>query len=297
MAQRIGFVGLGNMGLPMCRRLLEAGLSLTVYNRTAEKAAELVRLGAGQVQSIAELAGQSDLLISMISDDAALLEVALGERGVLAGARRGLLFVDMSTVSPTVSARVAAACAGAGVDYLRAPVTGSTALASAGTIGILASGPRERYDETLEVFRHVGQAFFYLGPGEEARVMKLVLNVMVGIQVAALAEALVLGEKAGLDWQPMLEVIGLSAVASPLVKYKAGPLERRDFTPAASVRMLAKDFDLALAAARDVEAAAPLTALARQLYQATAGLGLGERDFSAVLLLFERMSGLGGDGA
>jgi 3-hydroxyisobutyrate dehydrogenase-like beta-hydroxyacid dehydrogenase len=293
VTRRIGFVGLGNMGLPMCRRLLAAGLPLAVFNRTPEKAAELVERGVARAETIAALAADSDVLISMIADDAALLDVALGERGVLAGARPGLLYVDMSTVSPAASARVAAACAEARVDYLRAPVTGSTALAAAGTLGILASGPRARYDEALEIFRHLGQAFFYLGAGEEARVMKLVLNVMVGIQVAALGEALTLGEKAGLDWQQMIEVVSQSAVASPLVKYKAGPLARRDFSPAATVGVLTKDFDLALATAREVDAAAPLAALTRQLYQATVGLGWGDRDFSAVLLLLERMSGLG----
>ena len=293
MAKRIGFVGLGNMGRPMSGRLLEAGFDLALYARTPARAAELVGRGAAQVGSVAELAERCEIVVSMVADDAALLDVALGERGLLAGTRAGLLFVDMSTISPAASARVAAACETVGVDYLRAPVTGSTVLAAAGTLGILASGPRHRYDEALEVFRHLGQAFFYLGAAEEARVMKLVLNLNVGIQVAALAEALTLGEKAGLEWGKMLEVIGQSAIASPLVKYKLPQFERRDFTATATTRVLLKDFDLALEVARQADATTPIAGLVRQLFQATAGRGWGDHDFAAALLLFEQMAGIG----
>ena len=289
---RVGFIGLGRMGLPMSGRLLAAGLPLTVYNRSPDKARPLVERGAVLADSPADLAARSDLVISMVIDDAALEEVALGERGVLVGARPKLLYVDMSTVSPAGSARVAAACERAGVDYLRAPVTGSTALAEAGTLGILASGPRDRYEEALEIFRVLGQQFFYLGPGEEARVMKLVLNMVVGVTMASLAEALVVGEKAGLDWRQMLEVFSNSAAASPLVKYKADPLARRDFTPASTTRTLMKDFDLALTMARRLEVGAPISALVSQLWQATAACGWGESDFASVLLLLERTAGL-----
>ena len=216
----------------------------------------------------------------------------MDERGVLAGAHPGSLYVDMSTVSPAASARVAAACDAAGVGYLRAPVTGSVALAQAGTIGILASGPRDRYEQALETFRLLGQQCFYLGPGEEARVMKLALNMVIGVTMASLAEALVLGDKAGLDWDQMLDVFCNSAITSPFVKYKAGPLARRDFTPAMTTRLLSKDFDLALGAARELEVAAPIAGLIQQLLQATTGHGWGERDFSALLLLAERAAGL-----
>lgn len=289
---RIGFIGLGLMGAPMAGRLLDAGLPLTVYNRTREKAEGLVQRGARLADSPAEVAEQSDLVFSMVIDGTALHAIALGERGVVAGARPGLLFVDMSTVSPAESAMVAEACEKAGVDYLRAPVTGSTVLAAAGTLGILASGPRARYEEALPVFRLLSRHQFYLGPGEEARVMKLALNMLIGITMVGFAEGLVLAEKAGLDWAQTLDVFCHSAVGSPFVNYKTPPLAQRDFSPAFTVRGICKDFDLILSVAQQLGVTTPLTALTRQLFQATAGSGWAEQDFSAVLLLLEQAAGL-----
>lgn len=292
MSQRVGFIGLGHMGAPMARRILDAGLALSVYNRSPKKAAELVQGGARQAGSPAEVARESDIVISMLADGPAMLDVALGENGVLAGARPGLLYIDMSTVSPTESARVAEGCQLGGVDYLRAPVTGSTVLARAGTLGILVSGPKSRYQDAVAVLGVLGQQHFYLGSGEEARFMKLTLNMMVGVTMAAFAEALVLGEKAGLDWQQMLDVVSNSAIASPFVKYKAPPLARRDFAPAFTVRGIGKDFDLALEATRQLGVTAPVTGLVRQLWQATEGSGWGDQDLTAILLFLEQASGI-----
>ena len=290
--RRVGFIGLGHMGTPMAGRLVDAGLAVTVYNRSPDKARPLADRGAQVADRPADVAGASDVAISMVADDAALLDVALGERGVLAGARPGLIYTDMSTVSPEASAQVADACGAVDVGYLRAPVTGSTALAAAGTLGILVSGPRERYDAAADVLGVLGERHFYLGPAEEARVMKLAINAMIGTTMAALAEALVLGEKAGLDWRQMLEVFANSAVGSPFVKYKAGPLAERSFAPAFTVTLMAKDFALALETARRLGVATPTTALVGQLWQATGGLGWGDHDMSAVLLLLEQLAGL-----
>ena len=292
MGQQVGFVGLGHMGQPMARRLLGAGFDLVVYNRTPAKAEPLVERGATAVESPADLAGRSDVVFSMVADDGALMEVALGERGALKGARDGLVYVDMSTVSPAASAEVAGACSRAGVQFLRAPVTGSTALAEAGTLGILASGPRSAFDSVADALRAMGSTLFYLGPGEEARYMKLALNTMIGTTMAAFAEALVLGEKAGLEWGQMLEIFAGSAVGSPFVKYKAQQLAKRNLAPAFAATLMRKDYDLALEAARDLEVATPLSGLSRQLFQATVGSGWGELDFAAVLLLIEHASGI-----
>src|SRR5262249_52210467 len=154
--------------------------------------------------------------------------------------------VDMSTVSGEASAEVAAAAAAADVAYLRAPVTGSTTLAATGDLGILVSGPPESLQKFGDVFDVLGRRVFHLGPGEEARVMKLALNMLVAGTVVGLSEALVLGERAGLDWRSMLEVFTDSAVGSPLLRYKAASLSTRDFTPAFTTAMMAKDLDLAL---------------------------------------------------
>jgi 3-hydroxyisobutyrate dehydrogenase-like beta-hydroxyacid dehydrogenase len=292
MTRRVGFIGLGRMGRPMCRRLLDAGIALTVHTRSPEHAREALEHGAVWAASAAEVARRSDVVCSMLTDGAALREVALSEHGILAGRRPGLLYIDMSTVSPAESATVATACEAAGVDYMRAPVTGSTVLAAAGTLGILLSGPRSRHDEAVAVLRMLGDRFFYLGPAEEARVMKLMLNLLVGVTMASLAESLVLGEKAGLDRRQMLDVFSNSAVASPLVKYKAGPLAADDFSPAFPVRLMGKDFDLALEAARGFGVPVPVAALVRQLWQATASAGWGDQDFTAVLLFLREIAGL-----
>jgi 3-hydroxyisobutyrate dehydrogenase len=200
--------------------------------------------------------------------------------------------IDMSTVSPADSEIVAGACGRAKVDYLRAPVTGSTVLAAAGSLGTFASGPKHRYDEALPIFQVFGPRQFYLGPGDEARAMKLALNMLIGITMVGLAEGLLLAEKSGLDWSQVLEIYCNSAVGSPYVNYKAPPLAKRDFDPAFTTRGICKDFDLAIEAARDVGAASPLTVLSRQLFQATVDGGWGERDFSAVLMYLEKASGL-----
>jgi 3-hydroxyisobutyrate dehydrogenase-like beta-hydroxyacid dehydrogenase len=280
------------MGQPMARRLLGAGFELVAYNRTPAKTESLVKLGAIAGNSPAEVAGRSEIVFSMVADDDALREVALGERGVLKGAQPGLVYVDMSTVSPAASAEVAAASSRAEVQFLRAPVTGSTALAEAGTLGILVSGPRSAFDAAEQALQAMGRTLFYLGPGDEARYMKLALNTMIGTTMAAFAEALVLGEKAGLQWSQMLEIFAGSAVGSPFVQYKAQQLKDRNLAPAFSATLMRKDYDLALAAARDLEVATPLSSLSRQLFQATIGTGWGELDFAAVLLFIEQASGL-----
>ncbi|HEX2187098.1 MAG TPA: NAD(P)-dependent oxidoreductase [Chloroflexota bacterium] len=292
MGRKVGFIGLGHMGQPMARRLLGAGFDLTVYNRNPAKVESLRHAGAAAVDSPAEVAARSEIVFSMIADDVALKEVALGEHGVLTGARAGLIYVDMSTVSPAASAEVADACSRAEVQFLRAPVTGSTTLAEAGALGILASGPRQAFDSAADAMRAMGSTLFYLGPGDEARHMKLALNTLIGTTMAAFAEALVLGEKAGLEWGQMLEVFAGSAAGSPLVKYKAQQLANRDLAPAFSATLMRKDYDLALAAARDLDVATPLSSLSRQLFQATIGSGWGALDFAAVLLFIEQASGM-----
>jgi 3-hydroxyisobutyrate dehydrogenase-like beta-hydroxyacid dehydrogenase len=291
MARRIGFVGLGNMGQLMARRLLEAGHEVWLHNRTPGKAAPLLAQGGRWAADPQSLAQQVELVITMVADDAALRQVALGTDGVLGRAQPGLTYVDMSTVSGEASAEVAAAATNADVAYLRAPVTGSTALAAAGELGILVSGPRESLDKFGDVFDVLGRQVFHLGTAEEARVMKLALNMLVAGTVVGLAEALVLGERAGLDWRSMLDVFTESAVGSPLVRYKAASLSTRDFAPAFSTAMMAKDLDLALDLGHRIGAALPTTAQSRELLQVTCGLGWGERDFSAAVLTFERLSG------
>lgn len=192
----IGWVGLGKMGVPMCLNLVKAGFPVATWNRTESKAKEIVDAGGKLAGSISALAAGADVTISMIADDRALESVALGEEGILASAPPGSIYIDMSTVSPDVSARVAAVATTRNIAYLRAPVSGSTALATAGTLTVLASGPKESFDACCDLFEVMGQKHFHVGPDEQARYLKLVLNMMVGTIAATFLPPIV----AAINW-------------------------------------------------------------------------------------------------
>jgi 3-hydroxyisobutyrate dehydrogenase-like beta-hydroxyacid dehydrogenase len=291
MSRRIGVLGLGNMGSIIAARLLAAGHDVRVHNRSPEKARDLLEAGARWADDGDALADEVELLITMVADDAALEAVTSGPGGVLRRAHPGLVYADMSTVSPDASASVARAAEALDVPYLRAPVTGSTALAESGALGVLASGPKEALDAFDEPFTAIARRAFYLGLGDEARVMKLALNTLVASTVVGLSEALVFGERSGLDRTAMLDVFGDSAVGSPLVRYKAPGLADRDFRPAFTTELMAKDLGAALHAGRASGVSMPMTALSQELLRATCGMGWADHDFSAAVLLYESFAG------
>lgn len=290
--ETIGWIGLGKMGVPMAINLVKAGYKVAVFNRTKSKAQEVVDTGATYVDSMAELAAQSDVVISMISDDTVLKTVSTGAGGALEGIKPGSIFIDMSTVSPTASAEVAEAAANKDVAYLRAPVSGSTALATAATLTILASGPKEAFEDCTEIFDAMGKISFHVGTGEEARYLKLTLNMMVGLTAAMVGEALTFGKRGGMDWTQMIDIVSNSVVASPLINYKAQALKDRNFTPAFTAAQMAKDFDIALDAARGMDMPMPTTSMMRQNLAAMKANGDGELDFFAYVTLLEQLAGL-----
>ncbi|HEY3108433.1 MAG TPA: NAD(P)-dependent oxidoreductase [Chloroflexota bacterium] len=292
MKRRVGFVGLGRMGTEMAKHLQAAGFPLTVHNRTIEKTTPFAERGARVAGSPREVAAAADVTFTMVANDRVLEAATLGPDGVLAGARRGALLIDSSTVSAATSARIAEAAAAAGVDFLRAPVSGNPSVAAAGHLGVVVSGPKARYEESLELFQTFGQHFFWVGEGEQARLMKLALNLMIAISAAMMAEALVLGEKGGLDWAQMFQVMSNSAVGSPFVKYKTPPLTNRDYRATFTTEMMRKDLDLALEEAHRLGVPMPVTALVKQLLQAAIGTGYGDIDFAALILMLEAQSGL-----
>lgn len=288
MAQKLGWIGVGTMGSPMSKRLVDAGYEVTVYNRTREKTKEVAEKGAKVADTIPELAAACEVVFSMISDSPAL-EVVGGQ--ILQTAKPGTVYIDMSTVSPEASARVGQACAEKGVQFLRAPVSGSVPLAAAGTLGIMVSGDEATYQACHDILRVLGDKLFYLGPGEEARYMKLALNIMVAVTCEMLAEAVAWGEKAGLDPAKMMQVMTNSAVASPLVGYKVKPITERNFAAAFTSKMMEKDLDMALGIGQAMGVPLPTTALTRQMLAALRATGRGDLDFSALLLLIEEMAG------
>lgn len=289
---KIGWIGLGNMGIPMSQNLIKAGQEVTVWNRTKSKAQPVLDAGAKWADSPKEIAEKCDYIFTMVSDGHVLQAVNFGDNGVIAGLSAKKIVIDMSTVSPAESAKVNEAIEAKGCKLLRAPVTGSTVLAQNATLGVLASGDKAAYDKVLPCFEAMGKNQFYLGSGEEARAMKLALNMMIGTSMQMLAETMVLAEKAGLDWGKALEVIGGSAVASPLVGYKVGPVSKRDYSPAFSVKLMEKDFDLALTAAKQFGVSLPITAMTRQFLASADARGKGDKDFSVLVELAEELSGI-----
>ncbi|MDP3412257.1 MAG: NAD(P)-dependent oxidoreductase [Polaromonas sp.] len=232
---------------------------------------------------------RADIIVSSLPNDAALRQVAAQ---VAQSARPGAIYIDTSTVSQQASAEVAQVLAAAGVFYLRTTVSGNNRMAEAAQLTVMASGPRAAYDAALPLLKLLGPHQFYLGEAEEARLMKLVVNLMIAQTSAMLAEALTLGRKGGLNWQDMWQVLGASAVASPIVKAKAVQLAVRDFTPTFTVEQMIKDLDLILDAGRAVHAPLAQTALTQQLMHAAMAHGDGQDDYAAIIKTVERSAGL-----
>jgi 3-hydroxyisobutyrate dehydrogenase-like beta-hydroxyacid dehydrogenase len=290
---RIGWVGTGNMGSPMSRCLIGEGAGVAVFDLVADNMSASVAAGARAGGSNHDVAADAEFVFSMISDDDVLRAVALGDGGVLSAMQAGTVYVDMSTVSPEVSGEIAVAANTAGIAFVRAPVSGSTILAEAGNLTIMASGPGSAYERCEPLFGAMAAIQFYVGEGEQARYMKLVLNLLAASTIAALAEALTFGRKGGLDWNIMLDVIGDSVVASPLIKYSLPPLKARDFSPAFSTDLMTKDMGLICEAAASVGVPTEIADAVRQLYLATVAGGQGADNLTAAIRHIERQVGLG----
>ena len=293
----IGWIGAGRMGVAMAGFILKAGYPLLVYSPTAASRQKLVALGAREALSVAQCATAADIVFSCITNDAALREVALGPQGILDNAKPGVIFIDTSTVSAQISAQVAEQAQTRGIAYLRIPISGNAASARTGNVTALVSGSQTAWNTVKPIVQTFSVAQVYLGSGDEARIMKLVVNLLVYAHAQAMAEALTLGRKAGLDWNLMLDTLGQSTLASPWLKAKVALMKPRDFTPTMTGRMILKDLDLMLDAARSNDVPLPITALTRQLTQALIGEGYGDEDYMAAIKLAEKQAGLQlGDG-
>lgn len=284
---RAGWIGVGKMGAPMARHLLASGVAVTVSDPSETQRNELAAHGAsvaGQLSAFVE----ADIVFAALPNDDALRAVVFDARdaesdGLASTLRPGGVFVEMSTVSPKVSADVAEALDQKGILYLRAPLSGSTAMAEAASLTVLASGDSRAWDMARPFFEVMSAKQFYLGAGEEARFMKLVLNALVGASSAVLAEALNLGAHGGLSRADMMQVICESAVASPLFKYKADAVVADDYAPAFSVAQMVKDFSLISEAARHENMPLMVNGLILELYRAAANSGLQDQDFFSLV--------------
>lgn len=288
---RVHVAGVGKMGLPMAGHFHAAGHVVTVSDLSEAR----LLLARGQGLQVAEARAAMalvDIIVSSLPNDAALRQVAAQVAGA---ARRGAIYVDTSTVSQQVSAEVAQLLEAAGVAYLRTTVSGNNKMAEAAQLTVMASGPRAAYESVLPLLNTLGPNQFYLGEAEQARLMKLVVNLMIAQTSAMLAEALTLGRKGGLAWADMWQVLGASAVASPIVKAKSAQLSQRDFTPTFTVEQMLKDLTLILGAGADSHVPLPQTALTFQLMQAALAQGDGQDDYAAIIKTVERSAGLPAD--
>ncbi|MBC7737793.1 MAG: NAD(P)-dependent oxidoreductase [Candidatus Saccharibacteria bacterium] len=293
-ALEIGWIGVGKMGNPMATRLIEAGHKLTICDPVAENRASLVARGAHVSASSGELAQRCGLIFVTIPNDAvlaSLMEDTADSNDFVGQVAAGTVLVEMSTVSPQLSEQVAGILARRGVRYLRCPISGSTTLARAGKLTALASGDLAAWEAASPLLDLMAVRKFYLGPGEEARYMKLVLNTLVGATSSILGEALVLGERGGLTPAQMMDVITESAVASPLIAYKKEMIAQMDFAPAFSVTQMIKDFTLITEAGRDKQVPMFVANMILQQYTAASNAGYSEQDFFA---LFDWMRVAGG---
>jgi 3-hydroxyisobutyrate dehydrogenase-like beta-hydroxyacid dehydrogenase len=287
MASRsAGWLGLGLIGLPMAARLAAAGWEVRGFDINAERLALAAARGIAPARSAAEALAGAQLAFSSLPSESALVDVAGGIEGVP-------ILVETSTVGPQASAKAAQALAARRVAYLRAPISGSTNLAEAGTLTTFVSGPKAAFETAREALKAYSRVQIYLGEAEEARYAKLAVNLMVAVSAGMMAESLALARKGGIGWEAILDLIGESVVASPLVKYKLEPLRRRDFAPAATSALLMKDLDLMVEAARHAGVPVPLASQMQAVYRRMMDSELATEDFFSVVKVLEREAGLG----
>ncbi len=290
--QRVGWIGLGKLGLPMAARIAAAGCRVVGYDRDPTRMTAATKAGIAAASGPEAMLADVTLVFTSLPDDTALEAAFLGTNGIVALAAPGTIIVETSTVSAGASARVAAAASSKGIAYLRGPVSGNPVLAERGELTALVSGPNEAFEKARPLIASYAKAQHYLGDAEQARYAKLAINLMIAVSAGMMAEALTLARRGGLDWDKMLDLMGESAVGSPMVKYKIPPLKARDFSSTFSCRQMAKDLDLILSTARDAGVSVPLAAQMRETYSALVAMGDAEADYIATVRHSERLAGL-----
>ena len=261
---RVGWIGVGAMGRPMCLNLLKAGYAVTAFDRNPEQLERVRGEGIGVAASPRELARDCDVVFSTIFDDQGLRDIVLAPNGLAAGAGGASVYVDMSTVSPAGSAEIAEVLGPRGIAYLRAPVSGTVSLAESAQLTTFVSGPREAFDLVRPLLECLTSRQSHLGTGEEARVVKLMINLLVTMSTAAIGEALAFGQKAGLDRELMVDAINESITGSAHYRVKADKLKRRDYSPVGSIALVIKDVSMALKVADATGSTLPIS---QEVYQ------------------------------
>jgi 2-hydroxy-3-oxopropionate reductase len=286
----VGFIGLGVMGKPMARNLLEAGHELVVWSRTRADVDEVAAEGATAASSAREVAEQAGVTILMLPDSPQVGEVLEGDDGLLAGAGDGALVIDMSTISPVVTREIAATCGERGIGWVDAPVSGGDVGAREGTLSIMAGGSDEDFARARPLFEALGKTIVHVGPVGSGQVVKACNQVVVALTIEAVSEALVLGSKAGVDPATIIEVLSGGLAANKVMEVRRRNFLEHDFTPGFRIDLHHKDLGIALATAREYGVALPSTAAVDQMLQALRSNGRGDRDHSALLTHIEDLA-------
>jgi len=288
---RLGFIGIGNMGSRIAKRLLEHGYPVIVYNRSRQPAEELIKYGAKVAHSVAELASDADVILSSLTNDDAVKSVYADPQGVFAYVRRGAAIIEMSTVLPATSRELFDLSREAGVKCVDSPVSGSTPSAEEGTLTLFCGGDEELFQAAQPIFSSIARQYFYLGGSGSGTAMKLVANTLLGVGMQAIAESVALGQKEGLDRHRLLEVLSHTAVIAPAHLGKLSRADREDYSAQFAIRLMNKDFGLVLETAAAAGVPMPATAASFQMNVAEFSESK-EEDFSAVIRLMEKLARL-----
>jgi len=287
----LGFIGIGHMGQPIAMRLLDHGYRLLAFDRSPEKAKELVRHGAARASDVAKLARGADVILTSLPDDQIVRQLYSGPEGVFANARPGSVVIEMSTLRPSTSRELYAAGKKLGLSVLDVAISGSTPAAEAGALTLLAGGDRPVFNAAKPIFEAIAKQYFYMGASGAGTTMKLVANALLGVGMQAIAEAAAFGQKAGIERNLLFDVMAKLAVISPAHVGKLERAKNRDYSAQFPLRLMNKDFRLILEKAAEVQASMPATASAFSINAAEAANGT-EEDFSAVIRIMEQLAEL-----
>ncbi len=289
----LGFLGLGIMGYPMARNLLQAGHKVALWSHTAEKAQKLAsEHGGNACSSPAEVAAASDCIFLCVGDSEMSERLILGENGVVSGARTGSIVVDASTVSPTSSRKIADSLSKIGIQFLDAPCTGSKPGADGGTLTFMIGGDPAIFERVKPFLEPMGKQLYYCGTSGMGLHAKLTQNLVLSNLLQAFNEGLVLSTKAGVDPELMLEILNNSAAKSGLISFKAPYVLRRDFATNFSVKWMHKDIGLMLESANELGIPLPLTGLTQQMFRAAIAKGFGDEDICSTIKVLEGLTGV-----
>lgn len=289
---RIGWIGTGVMGRWMCQHAMTAGFAAAVFNRSREKAQPLLDAGAAWAGSPKEVAAQSDQVYAIVGMPADVREVFLGPDGVLAGARPGMVIVDMTTSEPSLAREIAAAAEAKGVGSLDAPVSGGDVGAREARLSIMVGGSADAFAAAQPVFAALGKTIVHQGSAGAGQHAKMVNQILIASNMIAVCEGLLYGQKAGLDLEKVLQSVSVGAAGSVALNVLAPRMLKRDFEPGFYVEHFIKDMGIALAEAERMSLALPGLALAKQLYAAVKAQGYGKKGTQALLLALERLNGI-----